>query len=54
MKAGRPPSGNIQISIRLPRKVLEKLTVLADERFCTKSQLIARLIMTAPKDKGAL
>lgn len=45
-KRGRPPVGNIQISIRLPAKVIRELDRQAKIQFMSKSQYIAKLVMT--------
>lgn len=44
---GRPPTGNFQISVRLPAEVLRELDQQAKAQFMTKSQYIAKLVMTA-------
>jgi Arc/MetJ-type ribon-helix-helix transcriptional regulator len=52
-KRGRPATGNVQISVRLPVEVIEKLARLTKNgsyAFLSRSQVITKLVMTAPEE----
>jgi hypothetical protein len=49
-KPGRKPSGNAQLTVRLPLKAITLLHERSKKEYISKSQIIARLILGLEED----